>query len=60
MKKLKQLKRDITRNVDRKVTSTLKSVRKEYLKGLDKINGDTLEYVETVEDRNYKVVSYFF
>lgn len=58
MKRLKQLKRDITRNVDRKVTSTVKSVRKEYLKGLDKINGATLEYVEPVEDRNSKIVSY--
>lgn len=58
MKRLTQLKRDISRSIDRKVESGVRTARKEYLKYSDKILGAPLDYVEPKEDYNAKIVSY--
>ena len=58
MKRLTQLKRDISRSIDRKVESGVRTARKEYLKYSDKILGAPLDYVEPKEDYKAKIVSY--
>lgn len=46
-----------TRKVDRKITNTVKSVRKECLKELDKSRGLTLEVDNSQDDYEFKVIN---
>ena len=57
-KRLKKLKRNVIRNIDKKVACGVRTVRKEYLKALDRFQGATLDYVDTEIDYKSKIVTY--